>query len=236
MLISLFRSGNVNLLTVIVYIISVLLTIFLVLPLHECAHGFVANKLGDSTAKRMGRLTLNPMAHIDYIGAALMILIGFGWAKPVPVDSRKFKNPRAGMALTALAGPVSNLLAAIVAGLLSNVFMVMYYKGIISAGPEIFGTSLLVYLFLFFEFLISINIGLAVFNFLPVPPLDGSKILMAFLPDNAIRWISEREGTITMILFIVIMMGGFNGILNIADKYLYNFISWLTWLPFSWVV
>ena len=230
MLISLIRSGNANLLTVIIYIISILLTIFLVLPLHECAHGFVAYKLGDDTAKRAGRITLNPLAHINYVGAALMLLIGFGWAEPVPVDARNFKNPKAGMAITALAGPVSNLLAAIVAGFLSNLFYFLYVKG---AGIEIFGISLLAYLLMFFEFLISINIGLAVFNFLPVPPLDGSKILMAFLPNKAIRWILERQGTISMILFIVIMMGGFNGILGVFDDVFYKFISWLTWLPFS---
>ncbi len=233
MLISLIRSGNANLLTVIIYIISILLTIFLVLPLHECAHGFVAYKLGDDTAKRAGRITLNPLAHINYVGAALMLLIGFGWAEPVPVDARNFKNPKAGMAITALAGPVSNLLAAIVAGFLSNLFYFLYVKGIIGAGIEIFGISLLAYLLMFFEFLISINIGLAVFNFLPVPPLDGSKILMAFLPNKAIRWILERQGTISMILFIVIMMGGFNGILGVFDDVFYKFISWLTWLPFS---
>ena len=233
MLISLIRSGNANLLTVIIYIISILLTIFLVLPLHECAHGFVAYKLGDDTAKRAGRITLNPLAHINYVGAALMLLIGFGWAEPVPVDARNFKNPKAGMAITALAGPVSNLLAAIVAGFLSNLFYFLYVKGIIGAGIEIFGISLLAYLLMFFEFLISINIGLAVFNFLPVPPLDGSKILMAFLPNKAIRWILERQGTISMILFIVIIMGGFNGILGVFDDVFYKFISWLTWLPFS---
>ena len=176
---------------VVVYIISALLTIFLVLPLHEAAHGFVAYKLGDDTAKRFGRLTLNPIAHIDYIGAALILIIGFGWAKPVSVDARRFKNPKVGMALTALAGPLSNVFAAVAAGLLSNTFLLLFYKGIINAGPDIFGVSLLSYLFLFFEFIISINIGLAVFNFLPVPPLDGSKILMAFLPNSAIMWISD---------------------------------------------
>ena len=236
MLISFLRSGNANLLTVVVYIISALLTIFLVLPLHEAAHGFVAYKLGDDTAKRSGRLTLNPIAHIDYIGAALILIIGFGWAKPVSVDARRFKNPKVGMALTALAGPLSNVFAAVAAGLLSNTFLLLFYKGIINAGPDIFGVSLLSYLFLFFEFIISINIGLAVFNFLPVPPLDGSKILMAFLPNSAIRWISEREGMISMVLFIVVMLGGFNGIISIADRYMYNFISWLTWLPFSAIV
>ena len=228
MLISLLRSGQANLMTVIMYILSILLTVFLVLPLHECAHGFVAHKLGDDTAKRQGRLTLNPLAHIDYMGAALMLLIGFGWAKPVPVDARKFKDPKKGMALTALAGPVSNLLAAVVAGLILNGLEAMLYNGVMPIN------TVVTYVYLFFYFLISVNIGLAVFNFIPVPPLDGSKILMAFLPDKALYWIAQREQMISMGLFVVIMMGGFNGVLSRVDGLLYDVIIWLTNLPFLW--
>ena len=227
MLISLLRNGG-SFINVIVYILSTLLTIFLVLPLHECAHGFIAHKLGDDTAKREGRLTLNPLVHIDYIGAALMLLVGFGWAKPVPVNSRYFKDPKKGMALTALAGPVSNLLAAIVAGLIRNGFLALIAKEVLP------WNDFMMYVLMFFQFLVYINIGLAVFNFLPVPPLDGSKILMAFLPDKYIFWIAQREQMISMILFVVIMMGGLNGILSVANTYLSAFIYWLTYLPFMW--
>ena len=227
MLISLLRNGG-SFINVIVYILSTLLTIFLVLPLHECAHGFIAHKLGDDTAKREGRLTLNPLVHIDYIGAALMLLVGFGWAKPVPVNSRYFKDPKKGMALTALAGPVSNLLAAIVAGLIRNGFLALIAKEVLP------WNDFMMYVLMFFQFLVYINIGLAVFNFLPVPPLDGSKILMAFLPDKYIFWIAHREHMISMILFVVIMMGGLNGILSVANNVLGGFIDWLTYLPFSW--
>ena len=227
MLISLLRNGG-SFINVIVYILSTLLTIFLVLPLHECAHGFIAHKLGDDTAKREGRLTLNPLVHIDYIGAALMLLVGFGWAKPVPVNSRYFKDPKKGMALTALAGPVSNLLAAIVAGLIRNGFLALIAKEVLP------WNDFMMYVLMFFQFLVYINIGLAVFNFLPVPPLDGSKILMAFLPDRYIFWIAQREQMISMILFVVIMMGGLNGILSVANNVLGGFIDWLTYLPFSW--
>ena len=227
MLISLLRNGG-SFINVIVYILSTLLTIFLVLPLHECAHGFIAHKLGDDTAKREGRRTLNPLVHIDYIGAALMLLVGFGWAKPVPVNSRYFKDPKKGMALTALAGPVSNLLAAIVAGLIRNGFLALIAKEVLP------WNDFMMYVLMFFQFLVYINIGLAVFNFLPVPPLDGSKILMAFLPDKYIFWIAQREQMISMILFVVIMMGGLNGILSVANNVLGGFIDWLTYLPFSW--
>ena len=123
MILSMIRSGSVDIISAIVYIISSLMVIFLVMPLHEWAHGFVAYRLGDRTAKLQGRLTLNPLAHIDYIGAAMILLIGFGWAKPVPVDPRYFKKPKRDMALTALAGPVSNLLAAIVSGLIFNIII-----------------------------------------------------------------------------------------------------------------
>lgn len=225
MLISLLRSGNI--VSVIMYILSVLLTIFLVLPLHECAHGLVAYKLGDDTAKRQRRLTLNPLEHIDYLGACLMLIIGFGWAKPVPINPRRFKNPKAGMALTALAGPVSNLLAAVVAGFIQNGLMFMILKGIIPYNDFMY------YVLIFFEFLVSINIGLAVFNFIPIPPLDGSKILMAFLPNRAIIWIEERIQIISIVLFLVVMMGGLDGILGRANNLFYGWISWLTWLPFS---
>ncbi len=228
MLINLFRTGNTDFLEVIMYILSVLLTIFLVLPLHECAHGFVAYKLGDDTAKRQGRLTLNPLAHIDYLGAALMLLIGFGWAKPVPVDSRYFKNPKVGMALTALAGPVSNLLAAIVASLIQSGFLAMINNSVIDYNEFV------KYVLIFLQYLIVVNISLAVFNFIPVPPLDGSKILMAFLPDKAIFWIAQREQMISMGLFVIIMMGGFNGILSVVSNFFYSIISWITYLPFSW--
>lgn len=225
MLFNLLKSGN--LISVLMYILSVLLTIFLVLPLHECAHGLVAYKLGDDTAKRQHRLTLNPLEHIDYFGACLMLIIGFGWAKPVPINPRRFKNPKAGMALTALAGPVSNLLAAIVAGIIQNGLMFMIVKGVLPYN------AFMNYVLLFFEFLISVNIGLAVFNFIPIPPLDGSKILMAFLPDKAIIWIEQRIQVISIVLFVIVIMGGLDGILGRANNFFYSWISWLTSLPFS---
>ncbi len=225
MLFTLLRSGNF--ISVIMYILSVLLTIFLVLPLHECAHGLVAYKLGDDTAKRQHRLTLNPLEHIDYLGACLMLIIGFGWAKPVPINPRRFENPKAGMALTALAGPVSNLLAAIAAGLIQNGLMFMIIKDVIPYNDFVY------YVLIFFEFLITVNIGLAVFNFIPIPPLDGSKILMAFLSDDAIIWIEQRMHIISAVLFVIVIMGGLDGILGRANNLFYGWISWLTWLPFS---
>ncbi len=231
MLLSMIRSGNVNIIEVIVYIISSLMVIFLVMPLHEWAHGFVANKLGDRTAKLQGRLTLNPLAHIDYLGAAMILLIGFGWAKPVPVDPRFFKKPKRDMALTALAGPVSNLLAAIVSGLVFNLIVTIliktnaYYIGV---------SSVMYYVLLFFKYLMIINVSLAVFNFIPIPPLDGSKIVMAFLPNKAIFWIEKYQMYITMLFMALVLMGGIGNLIYPVQVLLCDMIDWLTALPFSW--
>ena len=118
-----FLQPSMTIPGVIMTILSMLMIIFLVLPLHECAHGWVASKLGDTTARFSGRLTLNPLSHIDPFGAVALLLFGFGWAKPVPINPRNFKNPKAGMAITALAGPVSNLLAAFVGAAVSGGFI-----------------------------------------------------------------------------------------------------------------
>lgn len=249
MLINMIRSGNVNIFSVIVYIISSLMVIFLVMPLHEWAHGFVAYKLGDNTAKYQGRLTLNPLAHIDYMGAAMILLIGFGWAKPVPVDSRYFKKPKRDMALTALAGPVSNLLAAIVAGLLMNLFVLIIvqikpeYRTLLDHGSVLIFISYLInygnqfafmgYVLLFFRYLMVINISLAVFNFIPIPPLDGSKILMAFLPNKWIYMIGQYQAYISMGFFILVMMGAVGNIISPVQEALSYCIGWLTALPFG---
>ncbi len=239
MLLSLIRSQNFDIISVIIYIISVLIVIFLVNPLHECAHGFVAYKLGDNTAKNQGRLTLNPIAHIDYMGALLMLLVGFGWAKPVPVNARNFKNPKTGMAITALAGPVSNFLAAVVFGLCYNGIITIL---VASDSAIVIGSSVLIsnnmafieYVLMFFQFLIFINISLAVFNLIPIPPLDGSKILMAFLSDRTIYKLYQYQMYFSLALFILIMMGGMSKILFPLQNWFYGGINWLTSLPFSW--
>ncbi len=232
MLLNLIFSGDF--MSVITYILSALIVVFFVLPFHEWAHGFVAYKLGDRTAKQSGRLTLNPLAHIDPFGSMLLLLIGFGWAKPVPVDSRYFKNPKVGMSITALAGPVANLLAAVVSGLIMN--------GILAAAGNIMvysmytssGSGILIYVLDFFMFLMTINISLAVFNLIPIPPLDGSKILMGFLPDSAVNWLYQHEQFFSIALFIIVMAGGFRGgLISNIQNLLFNGINWLTSLPFA---
>ena len=165
------------------------------ITVHELAHGFTAYKLGDSTAKEMGRLTLNPIKHIDPIGLLMMLMVGFGWAKPVPVNMSNFKHPKWYMAISALAGPVSNIILAMI---------VMFITGLVARplGYNASELSMIVYTIL--SFTIFLNIALAIFNMLPIPPLDGSKVLFSLLPEKwyykILRY--ERYG---MIVLIVIM-------------------------------
>ena len=177
-----------------------LAAVFLCLTVHETCHGLAALVLGDPTAKRMHRLSLNPLRHIDWIGLLFMFVAGFGWAKPVPVDPRYFKNPKRGMALTALAGPVSNLMLAFSALLVA--------KGIYLYIPYAPGWNRL------FNFLLvtlaPLSVGLGVFNLIPIPPLDGSKVLGALLPDRlyAAQLRYERYGFALLLVLSFLGVGG----------------------------
>lgn len=218
--------GSLSIEGAIMQILAVSIIVFLVMPLHEYAHGFVAYKLGDNTAKNMGRLRFSPTAHIDPMGALMILLVGFGWAKPVPVNPRNFKNPKAGMALTALAGPVSNILAAIVGAVLFYLNAVLAVKGI----APIAVADLLYY---FLSYFISVNISLAVFNLVPVPPLDGSKILFAFLPDKIVYKICQYERQFNIILIILIAYGALTGPLSFVQGILSDLIMGLVAIPFA---
>lgn len=203
-------------------ILSVLVIIFLILPLHEMAHGWMASKLGDNTAKYSGRLTLNPLAHVDPFGAVCILLFGFGWAKAVPVNPRNLNNPKRDMALVGLAGPVSNLIAALVGAILYNLIWLLGLPG-----------EVMQWVVVFFGFYVSININLAVFNLLPIPPLDGSRILGAFLSDRALYKYYQYENYIMIGLFFLL----FIGVLDVPLRFLSNLVSngvwWLANLPFG---
>ncbi len=185
------------------YVLSLLYAlpgVLLALSVHEFSHGYVASKFGDPTAKLSGRLTLNPIKHIDIFGFISMLIVGFGWAKPVPVNTRYLKKARRDMAFIALAGPVSNLITAFLGTVLYYLFVTAVFKLNINIPVEIFNGIILIIISL-----ISVNVGLAIFNLIPIPPLDGSRILDAFLPTKAYIAYHKYEQIITIVLFVLII-------------------------------
>ncbi|MBU1049471.1 site-2 protease family protein [Candidatus Bipolaricaulota bacterium] len=176
-----------------------LIAVFMAIVFHEVAHGYMALRLGDPTAKNLGRLTLNPLAHIDPIGTilvpAVMILLtgmGFGWAKPVPVNPRYFRNPFRGMLFVALAGPGTNIALALGATLVGQLLLLMVPSTSTFAASS-FGVNLLMALFTVLAFLVLYNLFFAVLNLVPIPPLDGSRVLTYFLPTEGRRIMLQME-------------------------------------------
>ena len=213
-------AGSMSFTDMLLYALSAFAVILLTMPVHEWAHGFIATKLGDPTPRYQGRLTLNPFAHIDYIGALCIILFGVGWAKPVQINPRNFRNPKVGMAITALAGPVSNILMAGLSLLLGNIVYVLL--------PTTFG----LFVMSFFTLVASTNIYLAVFNLIPIPPFDGSRILFAILPDKYYWRVMEYERILMFAMLIIIATDVLDGPLNFASGLILNIINTVASLPF----
>lgn len=215
---------------IIACIISSAIVVFVTLPIHEYAHGYAAYKLGDPTARYQGRLTLNPLAHLDYIGSLMILFIGFGYAKPVPVDSRYFNNPKRDMAITAFAGPLSNLVLSFISCFISNA--IYFTMGLIALNELTFG--IFWFLLLVFNYIALINISLAVFNLIPIPPLDGSKILAALLP-NRIYWqLMRYERYFGIIIFVLIFASSrFSNLLSGIVTSIYGAFSNFSGLIFN---
>ena len=214
-------------------ILSLILTIpgvLIALTFHEFAHAWAANKLGDETPRVQGRLNLNPLSHIDPVGFIFLIVAGFGWGKPVQIDVRNFKGKHSiskAEAIVAAAGPIMNFILAFV-------FLIIYYI-LFAATDVLSGLSYewqqIIYIVM--TYIISINIGLGVFNLLPVPPLDGSKILMHFLPYNGKQWFYNNQQIFYIIFLLIWITGLSSAILNPIFSGVLNGMNWIVYNIFK---
>ena len=213
MLLSVLRNSYLSGGEKLFYVLVIAFCVLLSLSVHELCHGWAAYFMGDKTAKYSGRLSLNPIAHLDPIGALCLFVFGFGWAKPVPVNPWNFNNKKGGMVLTSLAGPISNFILAFFA-----------YIGVIALGGTGLGMTTSVgswfaqtgYMICYF--LVSLNLGLGLFNLIPIPPLDGSKVLTAILPANLYFKLMEYERYGFIILIILINLPIFDRIFALCQS------------------
>ena len=203
-----------------IYYLTRLLVTLAAIPVHEAGHALASWLMGDPTARDHGRLSLNPLRHFDLLGTICMVVAGVGWAKPVPTDARRFKNPKLGMAAAALAGPAANL---ILAYLSMAVWKAVYYWA-----PA---NELSWYATYFLQYMVVMNVGLAVFNLIPVPPLDGSRVLLVFLPRRAYFGLMRYERVILVVLLALVWFGALNGPLAALNNWvwglLYDGTAWV---------
>ena len=198
------------------------LSLVIVLPVHECAHAYVAHKMGDDTAKWQGRMTLNPFKHLDLIGSLMLLLCGFGYAKPVPINANNFRNPKKGMALSAAAGPISNILLALAALI---VFRILgWFSGYSFVANNIIYQVIMNGLVM----IASISVSLGIFNLLPIPPLDGSRLFLSFLPSKWYFKVMEYEQYIILIVFVLLLLGVLSWPISVLSSWVMDFLNQIT--------
>ena len=206
MLLDIF-SGNASTMEILQLVLA-FPCIIIALSFHEAAHGYVAYKMGDPSAKYLGRLTLNPIKHLDLFGTLCMLLVGYGWAKPVPINTRYFKNQKKGMALSALAGPVTNFALGLIGILLYRIVALITLTDAVQSILVSEGVyNLFLAIFMLLELFSLYNFCLALFNMIPIPPFDGSRVLFAFLPDKYYFAIMKYEQYIMIALLLFLTIG-----------------------------
>ena len=226
MILDYIMSGDIKM-AIASFLITVPL-IMLILTTHEYAHGMIAKKLGDPTAESLGRLTLNPLKHIDPIGFIMFLLLGVGYAKPVPINSRYFKKPRRDMALVGAAGPLANLIMAFIFVILLKLATLLYT--VLPATAPAFIFESYPFVFLILDTGVTYCLAFTFFNLIPIPPLDGSRILYAFLPSKALFWVQRHEkyffwGLLAVFLLCSIFKISIVGIpVNLVKLLLYNLL------------
>ncbi|MBO5266105.1 MAG: site-2 protease family protein [Ruminiclostridium sp.] len=217
MLFDLFKCTDV--VTAVITVFSYLVILLIAFPIHECSHGYAAKLLGDDTAEEQGRLTLNPISHLDPMGTIGLLVFGIGWAKPVPVQPRRARkvSQKTAMALTAAAGPLSNVIVSLI-------FMIIM-KLVIVFGET---STTTLYLVLAFQMVININLNLGVFNLLPIPPFDGSRIFFAFLPTKYYFAIMRYERFIMMAVLLLLYTGILSIPFSIVSNLIYTGLDFIT--------
>ena len=212
------------------WLINLLLSIpsiLLALSVHECAHAWAAYKLGDSTAKNFGRMTINPLKHLDPLGVLCMIVAGFGWARPVPVNSRNLRNPKRDMVLISLAGPASNIVLAFIGLLILRILQVLVLPALSAAAIGAFGVDAIAMLLQFLMLFCMLNAGLAIFNLLPIPPLDGSHLLALILPSRIYFKYVRYERYISFALVLLLVFNVLDIPLLFLRSYLLMGLEWI---------
>ena len=224
MLLRALRTGEP--MYIIIAVLAAAFLVFCVIPLHEFAHAWAADRQGDDTPRNSGRLTLSPMAHVDPIGGILIALIGFGWGKPTPVNPRNFRNQRWGEVLVAAAGPASNLLLG---------WLFLFIEAVVMHISAIQGSILQMSIATFFEYSATISIFLGVLNLLPIPMFDGWHILEGFLPNGskAREWVWRNQRTLYIVIIVLLFTGILSYPVSALSEFVIRFFSWLSALPFG---